>query len=252
MFFLPYNVDVATPRLPVANWVLIGLTVVLSTALLIEDSPYLDEPSERARLEESREGFGEQGFSARGEEPPHALFDLLVLQPGKYFRVTQVVGHLFAHADYVHLAGNMIFLFCFGNAVNAKFGHMRFVLLYLVVGVFNALVFLGMGVGGIGASAAIWGLAGAFVVLYPKNVVEVWYFVIFDWGTTEISSLLLVGFYFAFEVLGLFVQPDLVMSHLGHVVGGCWGFAATVILVKTGVVRSTEKEENLLEALHLD
>ena len=127
MYFIPYNVDIAMPRLPLANWVIIGLTVVLSTALLIEDSPYLREPTEGERAMETL--YRASGMQRQA--PPSPLFSLLVLQPGPDFRVTQLVGHLFAHYDFLHLAGNMIFLFCFGNAINAKFGHLFYLLFYL-------------------------------------------------------------------------------------------------------------------------
>ena len=252
MFFIFYNVDVAMPRLPIANWALIGLTVVLSTALLVESSPSLREPAEDERFMESLDRAMEQHFGIRREKPSYPLFRLLVLQPPPDFRLTQLVGHLFAHRDVLHLAGNMVFLFCFGNAINAKFGHLFFLLYYLGIGALNALVFLYIGVGGIGASAAIWGLAGAFVVLYPKNAVYIWYYVIFNWGSTEISSLFVVGLYFVFELFGLFFDAGLSLSHLAHIVGGCWGFVATAILVKIGVIESTRDEENLLEVLGLD
>jgi membrane associated rhomboid family serine protease len=248
MCFVPYNVDVAMRRVPVANWVLIGLTVVLSTALLIEDSPYLREATDEERVVDAL-------YRASGTQrhaPPGPLFKLLVLQPGRDFRVTQLVGHLFAHRDFLHLAGNMIFLFCFGNAINAKFGHVFFLLFYLGIGVFNALAFATVDSGGIGSSAAIWGVTGAFVVLYPKNVVKVYYWVVFDWGATEISSLILVAVFFVFELLSLYLDEGYAMSFVGHVVGACCGFGLTALLVKSGVIQSTIDEENLLEILKVD
>src|SRR5207237_972692 len=68
-----------------------------------------------------------------GEPVPSLRYALNTGPSG--FQPWQLVTYLFVHADFWHLFGNMLFLFCFGNAVNAKLGHLPFLGLYLLCGV---------------------------------------------------------------------------------------------------------------------
>src|SRR5437016_12455781 len=120
---LPYNVDVPMERRPIVNWFLIAATCIISVAVWAE-------PAELA-------------FS-------------LVLWRDDDFRPWQPFTCVFVHADWLHLFGNMLFLFVFGNAVNARFGHGWFFALYTVTGVLSSLAWLALGDGGLllGASGA--------------------------------------------------------------------------------------------------
>ena len=85
----------------------------------------------------------------------------------RFFASQRVMGVL-------HLLGNLLFLFTFGNAVNAKLGHLPFLALYFGSGAFAGLAWLLLGsrVPVLGASGAIMGITGAFLVLYPLNEIS--------------------------------------------------------------------------------
>src|SRR5947209_19825054 len=152
---IPLTVDVPMKRLPWANWGLILTTVVISLAV----------PSATAEVTiRSREVL------------THYHYSPLVLQR-EGFAAYQFVTALFQHADLIHLFGNMLFLFVFGNAINAKLGHGGFLASYLGIGVLVHLVWLAVGGGEayLGASGAIMGVCGMFLVLYPRNDVRVFW-----------------------------------------------------------------------------
>src|SRR6516162_1179759 len=120
---IPLTVDVPMKRLPWANWALILATVAVSLAV-----PFTDT----------------KDFSLDVESgSPHHLSPL-VLQRER-FAAYQLVTALFQHADLLHLFGNMLFLFVFGNAINAKLGHLPFLAAYLGIGAMEGLVWLAVG-----------------------------------------------------------------------------------------------------------
>jgi membrane associated rhomboid family serine protease len=88
----------------------------------------------------------------------------------------QLVGHTLLHADGWHLLGNMLLLLALGNSVNARIGQLRYVALYVVSGAVAATAWLLFGGDArlmIGASGAISGVVGAFLVLFPLTRVNV-------------------------------------------------------------------------------
>ena len=109
------------------------------------------------------------------------LVDALALRPGDASSVHAFLGHLpdhyrfltymFVHASVLHLFGNMVFLFVFGDNVEDALGHVRFIIFYLICGVFAGAVHSVVTVSPeaplIGASGAIAGVIGVYLVLHP-------------------------------------------------------------------------------------
>jgi membrane associated rhomboid family serine protease len=255
--FVPYNVDVPMERVPVVNWVIIGVTCLVSIVLFIREAR-LEQTASRRQDETIRRAL-ERGRNdedidkllrdlERQEEeaiPPLAL---------RWDRLLPVwlFTHLFVHADLLHLIGNMVFLFCFGNAVNAKLGHWQFLLIYLLLGALAGLAFLPF-LGGrclIGASGAIMGIVGVFVVLFPRNDVEVFYWFGWIWaGATSIAAYWVVLFFVLCDLIGVALDRGGAVAYVAHLGGALGGFALGIALVKLRVIRSTRYEENLLECL---
>ena len=90
-----------------------------------------------------------------------------------YFSVVSVVTSMFVHGGFMHLAGNMLFLWIFGDNVEDRLGHGRFILFYLICGVVAAAAQTALRPNSlipmVGASGAIAGVMGAYLVLYPHS-----------------------------------------------------------------------------------
>jgi rhomboid family protein len=144
-----------------------------------------------------------------------------------------LVTSMFLHSGWVHLIGNMIYLFVFGKGVENALGSLRFILFYLLCGIAAALTqaltepaaTLPM----VGASGAIAGVLGAYLVLYPFGHVFVFFWIIIFFRVIAIPAILLLGFWFLMQLLsaegaGASVGGVAVWAHVG-------GFIAGMILV---------------------
>ena len=94
-----------------------------------------------------------------------------------------ILTSMFMHGSWMHLIGNMWFLWVFGNNIEDSMGHIRFVIFYLLCGVLASVVHIftdpGSVVPTVGASGAISGIMGAYLVLYPKVRVQTLFFLVF-------------------------------------------------------------------------
>jgi membrane associated rhomboid family serine protease len=233
--FIPYQVDVPMQRWPIANWVLIGLTILISLAMFRPQAEW----AQNAKI----------GMLPGLTPSDSAAVDFFLLQPDD-FHVPQLVGNVFIHADFLHLAGNMLFLFIFGNAVNAKLGHMKYVLLYLGAGVMESLAWIAVGPKSpcLGASGAIMGIVGAFLMLYPKNNVSVgWALSGVDLAEFELPAMWVIAAYFAFDVWGLISEGNSGVAYLAHVVGFLVGAGMTAALLWFKWTEMDDQEQSLLQ-----
>lgn len=109
---------------------------------------------------------------------------------------------MFLHGGWMHLLGNMLFLWVFGGAVEETLGHFQYFIFYLVCGVGSALVHtafnLGSRVPTIGASGAISGVMGAFIVLFPRARVTTVIPPLFFF-TVKIPAYLMLGYWFLLQ-----------------------------------------------------
>jgi membrane associated rhomboid family serine protease len=110
---------------------------------------------------------------------------------------------MFLHGGWLHLLGNMLFLFVFGRSVEDRFGHLRFLLIYLLGGLGGALAHIVLNAGSrvptIGASAAIAGILGAYFISFPRARITTVIPVIFFLWTVELPALLLLGYWFLIQ-----------------------------------------------------
>ena len=250
--FIPYKVDVPMQRWPVANWVLIGLTVLISLAMFGPLAEWENQRMGPMRYlpPEVQKAMRDAGVVSAEPEP--SIVDAFMLQP-RNFRVTQLVGNLFIHAGFMHLAGNMLFLFVFGNAVNAKLGHFKYVLVYLGVGVLESGIWVVAGPKApcLGASGAIMGIIGAFLLLYPLNDVSVGYmFTFFYSGVYALSAMWVIAVYIAFDIWGLIRGGNSGVAYLAHVVGFGAGAASAATMLWFRFVEMDQNERSLLQAWH--
>lgn len=106
---------------------------------------------------------------------------------------------MFMHAGWVHLGGNMLYLWIFGDNVEDRFGHVKFIIFYLLCGIaatFAQLAFSATSsIPNLGASGAIAGVLGAYLVLFPKGRVNV----LMGRGVIPMSALVVIGLWIVLQ-----------------------------------------------------
>jgi membrane associated rhomboid family serine protease len=151
------------------------------------------------------------------------------------FSWPDVLTSMFLHAGWVHFLGNMLYLWIFGDNVEDRLGHARYLLFYLICG---ALAAVGQTlthplstVPMIGASGAIAGVMGAYFVLYPHSRVLTAVFIVFFMDLIEIPAIYFLGIWFLMQIFSgvgsLGVQAaEAGVAFWAHVIG----FAAGALI----------------------
>jgi len=143
---------------------------------------------------------------------------------------------MFMHAGWMHLIGNMLYLWIFGDNVEDRFGHGKFLIFYLVCGLaatFAQLAFsAGSAVPNLGASGAVAGVLGAYLLLYPRGQVRV----MMGRGVVPAPALVVIGIWFALQLFsGIGSVASTVddgggVAYMAHVGGFVAGFLLTFAL----------------------
>ncbi len=137
------------------------------------------------------------------------------LHPAAYgysiFEVTlTLVTSLFLHGGFVHLIGNMIYLWVFGGAVEDALGHTRYLAFFVICGVIgsltHALLFPHSSVPSIGASGSIAGILGAFLVLRPRARIVTLLPLVVYWAMVEIRAVVFLPIWFAMQFFNGFLS----------------------------------------------
>ncbi|MEW6331011.1 MAG: rhomboid family intramembrane serine protease [Pseudomonadota bacterium] len=144
-----------------------------------------------------------------------------------------VFTSMFLHGGWMHLIGNMLYLWIFGNNVEDAMGHVRFVIFYLLCGIAavlaQALPDTNSTIPMIGASGAISGVLGAYLLLYPRAHVLVLIPLGVYMHTTRLPAMVVLGFWFVLQLL----NSALADSSQGGVAFGAHigGFVAGMVLL---------------------
>ena len=114
-----------------------------------------------------------------------------------------VLVSMFLHGGWLHLLGNMLFLFVFGRSVEDRYGHLKFLLLYLLSGFAGASLHILLNAGSrlpsIGASGAIAGVLGAYFICFPRARITTLFFLIFFFWRVELPAVLVLGYWFLIQ-----------------------------------------------------
>ena len=140
------------------------------------------------------------------------------------------------HADILHLASNMLFLYIFGNNVNDKMGHVGYAAFYLAGGIFSGTIYVATSSGYvIGASGAVSAVTGAYIVLFPRTHVTLLYFWFYV-GVIEIPSVWFIGFFFVKDFFMNFSHAPTGVAHSAHLAGTVFGFVVTAALLAVNLL----------------
>ncbi|USN99265.1 MAG: rhomboid family intramembrane serine protease [Phycisphaeraceae bacterium] len=137
----------------------------------------------------------------------------------------------FLHGDFMHLAGNMLFLWVFGRAVEDRLGRWWFLLFYLVGGAFSGLVHAWFeSAPAIGASGAISAVTGAFLVLFPRTRIKLLWFLILI-SVFQAPAWFFIGLQVAWNVIATTTGREGNVATLAHLAGYAYGFVIAFVLL---------------------
>lgn len=144
----------------------------------------------------------------------------------EYYRL---ITHMFMHGGWLHIIGNMWYLWIFGDNIENALGRVRFLIFYLICGLgaaaaqiatdFNTVVPM------VGASGAVSGVLGAYILLHPRSRIKV---LLFFFMIIEVPAVIVLGFYFALQVFNGLYGTDTQVAYWAHI----GGFVAGLVLVK--------------------
>ena len=247
--FLPLSDTPNPPGRPYATWMLMGLNIgvyLFITLPALSGKVDLYDPL----LHDYLRTLGLEGqVTAREVYNNVSTYDLLTYRFG--FRPAQfswltLFTSLFLHGSLLHLAGNMLFLFIFGDNVEYRLGRIPYLLTYLGCGVAATLFFAAFAAGSqiplIGASGAIFGVLGCYFLWFPRNRVRCFLFLFpFIMTSIYLSARLVLGFYLVIDNLLPFIFSGNAGSgiahgaHIGGFLGGigvAWGLDRTALLTR--------------------
>lgn len=161
-----------------------------------------------------------------------------------------VVGSMFLHGSWLHLLGNMLFLWIFGNNVEDRLGSVAFALFYLTGGIAAALTQVLIDphstVPLVGASGAIAAALGAYIVLFPRVRVLSVVFLGFFYQLLEVPALVVLGYWFALQLVSGFgglgaETADGGVAFFAHIGGFATGVAVGLVLRLGGVATARQR-----------
>jgi membrane associated rhomboid family serine protease len=141
---------------------------------------------------------------------------------------------MFMHGGIAHIAGNMLYLWIFGDNIEDNFGHAKFLIFYLFAGLVASVAQIALDPNSViptlGASGAIAGVLGAYIVMFPHNRVRAILPLGFLWTTVEVPAIVIIGFWIVIQIFSQYTSTFehssggvAYMAHIG-------GFACGVIL----------------------
>lgn len=147
----------------------------------------------------------EQAFFMSYAMVPARLTHLLTAHAPLDVTLLPFLTSMFLHGGWLHLIGNMWFLWVFGDNVEDRLGHFSYLVFYLVCGIGAGLAHVVMNLGSrvpsLGASGAISGVLGAYIMLYPGARVLTLMPLIIFWFTVEIPAFIVLGWWFVIQFL---------------------------------------------------
>jgi membrane associated rhomboid family serine protease len=246
---IPIRDNVPTARFPVVTVTLIAVNVAVFLFQITRPSTTLPGyvtgrplPVVGSDVVTAEWGFVPCELTSRCPAPDRAV---LPEPNGQVEAVVRVPAHpawltlltsMFLHGGWLHIGGNMLFLWIFGNNVEDRMGRMRFIVFYLLCGVIAGLSQLAVNpssdVPTIGASGAIAGVLGGYIVLYPRARVMSAIFLIIFFTLIEVPAWAILGFWFLLQLLDgsavLASQGAGDVAYFAHV----GGFVAGLLLIR--------------------
>jgi membrane associated rhomboid family serine protease len=176
---------------------------------------------------------------ARSEANPNSELGPFVIDQKPWY--VTLFTSMFMHGGILHIAGNMLFLWVFGNNIEDRLGRLKFALFYVLAGLIavytQALIDPSSTAPTIGASGAIAGVLGAYALLFPRARVLTLIFIIFFVTVVEIPALILLALWFILQFVPALGQVavgsggDQGVAYFAHVGGFVFGLAVAAVIL---------------------
>jgi len=221
----PLHDDAPTERRPIVTWVLIAVTTGL---WLVVQGAGQHVPLVRSLCEL---GLIPAEITGRGAGEAVDLDGAqCILGAGRSWFT--LVTSMFLHGGWLHLLGNMWFLWIFGDNIEGAFGRVGYLAFYLVCGLAAAGAQVAIDPSStmpmVGASGAISGVMGAYIVRYPRTHVSTLLFLGIFFTILRVPAYLMLGYWILLQVLGAFVGTGEGVAFWAHVGGFAAGVAIAV------------------------
>ena len=224
MFFIPYGTVERTGR---RHFPYVNVALVLINVIVFAVELYVLAVS------------GEHGF-----EQFLATYSFVPSSLAHNFFQFTLISALFLHAGLLHIAGNMLYLLPFGDNVEDRLGHLRYLIFYLLCGITATLVYTAFNVNStvplLGASGAIAGVLGGYLALNPtKSQVKGFLFLIILLIPIRLPALFFIGYWFLMQVfsslasLGAVTDQQGGVAFLAHVGGFIAGLILAPLMART-------------------
>lgn len=208
LFLLPIRTNMKPWHTPYANYALIAVNVIFFLVPLV---------------------------LLRGSEESLDLFLLTPVRP----HLWQFVTYAFLHGGIGHIVGNMFFLYIFGNNVNDKLGNLSYICFYLAGAVFSGIGHSLMSSNPVlGASGAVAAVTGAYLILFPKTLITVFYWLFYFIDTIQIPALYFIGFKLIFWD-NVVERRFAGVAYDAHLSGYFFGVTAILLLLATGIIKGS-------------
>ncbi len=232
MFILfPYRVDVPFNYRPVVNWVVVVVVILIFAFQVGELLQYSNQVSGAEKYVE------------------HSITMQYILNG---WSIKGLFGHMWLHGGLLHLIGNLIFLWLFGNAVCSKIGNLYYLPVYIGLGLAAAISHvLFFNVPALGASGAINGLVGMYLVFFPENSISCFFCWIFlpqrpVWFS--VRSFWMILLWFACDIVGALYGGGGV-AYFAHIGGFIAGVGLAILMLKRKVIVMERNEKSRLKLL---
>jgi membrane associated rhomboid family serine protease len=143
----------------------------------------------------------------------------------------RVFTSMFLHIDITHIAGNMLYLWVFGDNVEDCCGHISFLIFYLLSGVAGSLTMYFLEptslIPAVGASGAISGILGGYILLFPRARIRTVVFALYFANFVRVPAFILIGFWFVLQLLYAMLGVMTGVAYWAHV----GGFVAGLLLI---------------------
>jgi membrane associated rhomboid family serine protease len=245
---LPVGVQYNARRYPVVTFTLMGVNVAFYLVSLVQFFIYLE---------------------GSPEQQEWMVFNL-GLVPAENVWWTYLTS-MFVHGGFFHLLGNMMYLFLFGSCLEDKIGRWQFILFYLVMGIVADMAYIAVTPGGeesmipmVGASGAISGCIGGFVLLLARTKIDFRYFALlffqFFNGEFSLPAWLVISFWFLSDLFWAVMDLNVsggngsvaFAAHVGGTIAGAAAIALWKLVPSIHPRNETEEEESVLQRVYVN